>query len=114
MTEKPKRRPAKGMRRLRDAQRMYERWSKTLTAYLDALDAKDPGELGNARGHLTALTNHYKTLEKLLDLERDLDGRIEPEQAKGGGVTLDLAAARAEILERLARWDDGGSADAVS
>ena len=104
MIERPKRRPAKGMRRLRDAQRMYERWSKTLTAYLDALDAKDPGELGNARGHVTALTNHYKTLEKLSDLERDLDGRIEPEQTAGGRLTLDLAAARTRGLSRLAGW----------
>lgn len=83
---------------------MYRRWCKTLTVYLDALEAEAPGELAAASKHQAALASHYKTLEKLSELERDIDGRLEP----AGGTVLDLAAARDEILGRLAVRDAAG------
>jgi len=105
MTSKPTT-PSPKARRLRDAQRLYRRWTKTLTVYLEALEAETPSEPAAASKHQTALTSHYKTLERLSELERDLDGRLETQ----GAVTLDLAAARSEILGRLAKRDDAGSA----
>ena len=109
MTSKPTP-PSPKLRRLRDAQRLYRRWTKTLTVYLRTLEAETPSEPAAAGKHQAALASHYKTLERLSELERDIDGRLEPID----GVTLDLDAARSEILDRLARLDDARGTGAVS
>ena len=50
-----------------------------------------------------AVKTHHRALQTVLELEASLVKR-KRSWTDGGGGDLDLAAARAEILERLARW----------
>jgi hypothetical protein len=53
-----------------------------------------------------AVKNHQKALQTVLDLEASLVKKHKP-WTDGSGGELDLAAARAEILARLAAWAGG-------
>ena len=47
--------------------------------------------------------DHHRALQRVLDLEANL-GKQRRAWLDGGAVELDLAAARAEVLARLAVW----------
>ncbi len=55
---------------------------------------------------MDAAKSHQRQLQTVLELEASLVRRCRS-TTRGGGEALDLDAARAEILERLARWTDG-------
>ncbi len=54
---------------------------------------------------MEAVKAHHRALLTVLDLEASLVKRSKS-WTQGGGQELDLGAARAEVLERLARWSD--------
>lgn len=56
---------------------------------------------GEVKGHQDLLRSHQKSLQSVLELEASLGQR---RTSTGGGAELDLDAARAEIVARLARW----------
>jgi hypothetical protein len=63
---------------------------------------EDAGASGDTlKGQTELITLHQKSLLSVLELEARLGKRT---QAGGGGVELDLDAARAEIRARLAQW----------
>ena len=64
------------------------------------------GEDDRCKETVEAVKAHHRALQTVLDLEASLVKRSRC-WTDGGGRELDLAAARAEILARLAVWADG-------
>jgi hypothetical protein len=80
----------------------YRDLSLALRERITRLKAASP--LGDdCKEHVAAATAHHKALQTVLDLEASLVKRCR-NWTDGGGGDLDLAAARAEILARLAVW----------
>ena len=89
-------------RRLANAADLYRDLSEALTAQLAVLRRHGAADdLGKT------LQDHHRALQTVLDYEARL-GRRNGTIAGGGALELDLAAARAEILARLARRDAEG------
>ncbi len=65
------------------------------------------GEDAGCKETVEALKAHQRALQTVLDLEAALVKRSR-NWSDGGGSGLDLAAARAEIHERLALWTRDG------
>ncbi len=61
------------------------------------------GEYAGCKETLEAVKAHQRALQTVLELEASLVKRSKY-RSEGGGSDLDLAAARAEILARLALW----------
>jgi hypothetical protein len=76
---------------------LYRDLSVALRRTIEDLDKTADG----GKGHADLIRSHQKSLQSVLDLEASLGQRSK---AGGGGVELDLDAARAEIRARLARW----------
>lgn len=53
-----------------------------------------------------AVKGHQRTLQTVLEIEASLEKRSRPRA--GGAGELDLAAARGEIVARLALWEADG------
>jgi hypothetical protein len=81
---------------------MYRDLSLALKERIALLKAGAGGDAG-CKETVEALKAHHKALQTVLELEATLVKRTRS-WTDGGGGELDLAAARAEILERLARW----------
>lgn len=64
------------------------------------------GEDDRCKETVEAVKAHHRALQTVLDLEASLVKRSRC-WTDGGGGDLDLGAARAEILARLAAWADG-------
>jgi hypothetical protein len=80
----------------------YRDLSLALKERITRLKADSP--LGDdCKEHVAAATAHHKALQTVLDLEASLVKKCRS-WTDGGGRDLDLAAARSEILERLALW----------
>jgi hypothetical protein len=78
---------------------LYRDLSEALSGRIAQLKAGIDGKDGEK-----ALKEHARSLNTVLDIEVDLGRRWK---AWGGGVELDLDAARAEVLARLAGWPEG-------
>jgi hypothetical protein len=76
---------------------LYRDLSVALKRTVDDLNQTADG----GRGHADLIRSHQKSLRSVIELEASLGQRCN---ATGGGVELDLDAARAEIRARLARW----------
>jgi hypothetical protein len=85
---------------LERAMDLYRDLSVALRRAIDGLQA-DADTSGGPKGHLELIRSHQKSLQTVLELEASLGKRTK---AGGGGVELDLDAARAEIRARLAQW----------
>jgi hypothetical protein len=80
----------------------YRDLSLALKERITRLKAASP--LGDdCTEHVAAAKAYHKALQTVLDLEASLVKRRR-NWSDGGGQDLDLDAARAEILERLALW----------
>lgn len=80
----------------------YRVLSLALRERITRLEAASP--LGDdCKAHVAAAKDHHSALQTVLELEASLVKRRRYWTDWGGG-DLDLAAARAEILERLAVW----------
>lgn len=88
--------------------RNYELYRDLSVALLERIACLKGGAGGDAgcKETVVALKDHHKALQTVLDLEASLVKRSRC-WTDGGGRELDLAAARAEILARLAVWADG-------
>jgi len=64
------------------------------------------GQDPECKNLMTSLQSHYRALQTVLDIEARL-GKRTTATLDGLGVALDLVAARAEILARLASWVAG-------
>jgi len=64
------------------------------------------GEDPECKELMASLQAHYRSLQTVLDNEARI-GKRTTARLDGAGVELDFAAARAEILARLAGWVAG-------
>jgi hypothetical protein len=85
---------------LERAMDLYRDLSLALRRTIDGLqEAADTS--GEPKGLEQSIRSHQKSLQSVLELEIGLAKR---QNARDGGVELDLDAARAEIRARLAQW----------
>lgn len=85
---------------------MYRDLSLALRERIARIRA-DVGEDAGCREVLDAVKAHQKALQTVLEIEASLVKRTRSSGDAGGGE-LDLAAARAEVAARLARWSERG------
>ena len=64
------------------------------------------GDKSDCDAAAKAVTDHHRALQTILQIEASLG--IRSRASDGAGGELDLGAARAEILARLAVWSDAG------
>ncbi len=86
---------------------MYRDLSLALRDRITLLKVK-VGEDPACRDTLEAIKAHNKALQTVLELEVGLARQSRIRGAGEGGGELDLAAARAEIAQRLAAWAGEG------
>lgn len=79
---------------------LYRDLTVALRGRLTHLEA---GTSDDVKGAADAVAAHRKALQTVLDIEASLAKRTKASDG-GSGVELDLDAARAEIVERLAVW----------
>jgi hypothetical protein len=92
-----------------------DRLNRTLALYRDLtvalrdrvtlLKAAAGGE-DDCKKVTAAVQDHHRTMQTILQIEASLG--IRSRASDGAGGELDLGAARAEILARLAVWSDAG------
>lgn len=80
---------------------IYRDLSLALRGHIIALREGAVAGGDDAKKRDDLIKSHQAALSRVLDIEVGLGKRT---QARGGGVELDLDAARAEIRERLAQW----------
>lgn len=96
------------------ARRLYADITMELRASLRDLQTSGPAETPAAAAQRAPLIRaHRRALIALLDARKSLSGPAAPapSAAAGASPALDLDAARAEILDRLARMDAAPPAD---
>ncbi len=84
---------------------LYRDLSVALSERITLLKAGS-GEDDRCKETVEAVKAHHRALHTVLELEASLVKRSRC-WTDGGGSDLDLAAARAEILAKLAVWTDG-------
>lgn len=92
-----------------------DRLDRTLALYRDLTVAlrdrvtlleAGTGDKSGCKDAEAEVKNHRRTLQTILQIEASLG--IRSRASDGAGGELDLGAARAEILARLAVWSDAG------
>jgi hypothetical protein len=92
-----------------------DRLDRTLALYRDLTVAlrdrvtlleAETGKAADCNAAAKAVTDHHRALQTILQIEASLG--IRSRASDGAGGELDLDAARAEILARLAVWSDAG------
>ena len=93
-----------------DAAADGDRLDRTLALYRDLTVALrdritflEAGTEDDGKGAAEKCREHRKALQTVLDIEAGLGKRTKATDG-GAGIALDLDAARAEIVERLAVW----------
>jgi hypothetical protein len=88
--------------RLDDARDLYLRLRKALVEAIDSLESPGGDSADVKQNRMGIVKLHLAQLQRLQDLERDLDklGR------RPAAIELDLDSARQEIRERLAKLRD--------
>lgn len=88
------------LRQLKQARATYMLLEETLQKHIKAVQSKD---LPADTAMNTALNNYHKVLVLIQELEAKLEKRGEIVRASGGG-RLDIAAAKQEVIARVARF----------
>ena len=86
---------------LSDALMLYRSLGDQLSRAIERLGGGKDDNLPDAKSHNELIRSHQKALQTVLDLEQRYNEQQEREAA--GRRYLDLAAARDEVLGRLAR-----------
>ncbi len=84
---------------------LYRDLTVALRDRVTLLKAAAGGE-GACKSVAAAVQDHHRTMQAILQIEASLG--IRSRASDGAGGELDLGAARAEILARLAVWSDAG------
>jgi len=82
---------------------LYEEIAETLTGVLSAIRREGDAAAPLNRAELEVVKAHQKTILMVLDFEAQLLKQRPPAARTAGGSSLDLDAARAEVVGRLAR-----------
>ncbi len=85
-------------------ERNFELYRDLSVALLEKITLLRAGGDPTGKDTAEAIKGHHRALQTVLDLEASL-GKRNRCWTDGGGGDLDLAAARAEILAKLAAWD---------
>jgi hypothetical protein len=75
-------------------------------ALRDRITRLQAGHCNDGKGSAELAAEHRRALQSVLDIEAGLGKRIKATDG-GAGSELDLDAARAEVLARLAVWAAG-------
>jgi hypothetical protein len=87
-------------------ERTLELYRDLTVALRDRLTLLKAGAGDSGKDVGVSVKEHQRSLQTVLELEANL-GKRRNAWEDGAALELDLAAARAEIAARLARWADG-------
>ena len=87
-------------------ERTLELYRELTVALSDRLTLIKAGAGDGGKDVETSVKEHRRSLQTVLELEASL-GKRRNAWEDGAALELDLAAARAEIAARAARWADG-------